>query len=141
MRRFRIGQLVIGVAVLVTALTGLATLRAAAPANAAPTSMVTTGNGFSCGLMPDQTVWCWGKNTTGQLGVGDDTDSLVPEWVRTLPPATDVSAGHDHTCAVDTAHNVWCWGNNAFGQLGNGTSLCLAFRPRRSPRATVRRAR
>ena len=122
MHRSEIRQLIVGAAVLATALTSVATLWAAAPANAAPTSMVTTGNGFSCGLMPDQTVWCWGKNTTGQLGVGDDTDSLVPEWVRTLPPAIDVSAGHDHTCAVDTAHNVWCWGNDAFGQLGNGTT-------------------
>src|SRR5262245_46138882 len=113
----RIRQLIVSTAALVTVLAGFATLGAAAPASAAPASMVTTGNGFSCALMPDQTVWCWGKNTTGQLGVGNVTDSLVPEWVRTLPPAIDVSAGHDHTCAVDTSHNVWCWGNNAFGQV------------------------
>jgi alpha-tubulin suppressor-like RCC1 family protein len=72
--------------------------------------------------MPDQTVWCWGLNATGQLGTGDTRDSLVPQWVRTLPPATGVSAGHDHTCAAGAAGQVWCWGANAFGELGNGTT-------------------
>ena len=107
--------------VLTTALTGVATLGQSAPASAASPEMVTAGDGFSCALI-SQEVWCWGRNTTGQLGVGNDTDSLVPERVGTLPIAIDVSAGHDHTCAVDAANNVWCWGNNAFGEVGNGTT-------------------
>jgi len=92
------------------------------PASAAPTPMVSSGGGHSCAVMPGQTVWCWGRNTTGQLGDGSNADSLVPVLVRSLPPAVDVSAGHDDTCIVDTAYQVWCWGSNAFGQLGNGTT-------------------
>jgi alpha-tubulin suppressor-like RCC1 family protein len=94
----------------------------AIPASAIPLPTVTAGGGHSCALMPDQTVWCWGRNTTGQLGDGGTADSLVPLWVKTLAPATGVSAGHDHTCAVSTGSQVWCWGANAFGELGNGTT-------------------
>jgi alpha-tubulin suppressor-like RCC1 family protein len=94
----------------------------AAPATAGILPMVSAGGDHACALLPDGTVWCWGRNTTGQLGIGTDTDSLVPQWVRTLPTAIDVSAGHDETCAVDVADQVWCWGANAFGQVGNGTT-------------------
>jgi alpha-tubulin suppressor-like RCC1 family protein len=101
---------------------GLAVLGPAGPASAGPPVMVTTGDGFSCGLMPDQSVWCWGRNTTGELGNGTDTDSMAPVQVQALPPAIDVSAGHDHVCAVDTTDQVLCWGNDAFGELGNGST-------------------
>ena len=47
---------------------GLAAAGAAAPAGAAPLPVVTSGGGHSCALMPDQSVWCWGRTTTGQLG-------------------------------------------------------------------------
>jgi alpha-tubulin suppressor-like RCC1 family protein len=83
---------------------------------------VSAGGGHSCALMPDRTVWCWGQNTTGQLGDNSTADSTVPVQVQNLPPAINVGAGHDHTCAVDTANAVWCWGNNAYGELGNGTT-------------------
>lgn len=101
---------------------GLAALGTAAPAQAAPPPVVTAGGGHSCALMPDQSVWCWGQNLTGQLGNGATADSLVPVHVAGLPPVTGVSAGHDHTCAVDVTAAVWCWGANAFGELGNGTT-------------------
>ena len=96
---------------------GLAVAGAAAPAGAAPLPVVTSGGGHSCALMPDQSVWCWGRNTTGQLGDGTATDSMVPVWVRTLLPAIDVSAGHDHTCAVMRRRFPGCpasrWANRA----------------------------
>jgi alpha-tubulin suppressor-like RCC1 family protein len=101
---------------------GLAVLGSTAPASAGTPVMVTTGDGFSCGLMPDQTVWCWGRNTTGELGNGTDTDALVPVQVQAMPPAIDISAGHDHVCAIDTGDQVLCWGNDAFGELGNGST-------------------
>jgi len=107
--------------VLALALSGL-TAPATAPANAGTVPVVTSGGGHSCALMTDQSVWCWGRNTTGQLGNGTVADSLVPVWVRTLPPAINVSAGHDHTCAVSTSNQVWCWGSDAFGELGNGST-------------------
>jgi alpha-tubulin suppressor-like RCC1 family protein len=94
----------------------------AGPAGAVVQPVVSSGGGHSCALMPDQSVWCWGLNTTGQLGNGGKADSTVPGKVAPLPPATGLAAGFGHTCAIDTAANVWCWGSNAFGELGNGTA-------------------
>jgi alpha-tubulin suppressor-like RCC1 family protein len=94
----------------------------AQPASAATTPAVTSGGGHSCALLADQSVWCWGRNTTGQLGDGTSTDSMIPVRVSSLPSAIAVAAGHDHTCAIDVSHEVWCWGSNAFGELGDGTT-------------------
>ncbi len=101
------------------------------PAAASFVPFVTTGGaagvpngGHSCALMPDQSVWCWGMNSNGQLGttqVGLQGHSPVPVPVQGLPAAIDVSAGANFTCAVDTSNNVWCWGDNSFGELGDGT--------------------
>jgi alpha-tubulin suppressor-like RCC1 family protein len=127
MRRLMARRLAAGLAAVALALAGIAgaglvLLGPAAPASAGTPVSVTAGDGFSCGLMPDQSVWCWGRNTTGQLGNGTDTDSLVPVQVQALPPAIDISAGHDHVCAVDTTDQVLCWGSDAFGELGNGST-------------------
>src|SRR6266568_4907625 len=100
----------------------LSVTRASAPAAAVTLTIVSAGGGNSCALMGDQTVWCWGQNTSGQLGDGTIKDAMVPVQVTGLPPALDVAPGHDHTCAIDTTNQVWCWGSNAFGELGNGTT-------------------
>ena len=125
-------RLAAAAALLTTALTGAVTLGPAAPASAATPAMVSAGDGFSCALT-GQEVWCWGRNTTGQLGDGTGTDSLVPVRVGTLPVAIGVAAGHDHTCAVDAGNSVWCWGNNAFGEVGNGTTSTAVNTPVQVP--------
>jgi len=109
-------------ALLSSAATITGTVAPAAPAVALTLPVVAAGGGHTCSVMADQSVWCWGQNTTGQLGNGTVADSTVPVPVAGLPPATAVADGHDHTCAIDTTHQVWCWGANAFGQLGNGTT-------------------
>jgi hypothetical protein len=48
---------------------GLAAAGTAAPVSAGTTPVVTSGGGHSCALMPDQTVWCWGRNTTSDVPV------------------------------------------------------------------------
>ena len=114
---------------LVAACLSVAGTAASGPASAGPVPVVSSGGGGSCTLMPDQTVWCWGSNATGQLGNGTIQDSMTPVKVSTLGPATDVSAGQsdnavsafNHACAVETTSQVFCWGSNTFGELGRGT--------------------
>ena len=84
---------------------------------------VTAGQDYTCAEKTGGTVWCWGVNSSGQLGDGTTTDSPVP--VQVSGHATDwaaVTANWAHTCAIKTGHTMWCWGDNGFGQLGDGTT-------------------
>ena len=84
--------------------------------------MVVTGNQFSAYLAVDGTVWTWGKNSQGQLGMNDGApvDQLTPVMVPGLNNVIGISAGFEHCLAVKADGTVWAWGRNAEGQLGQG---------------------
>lgn len=90
---------------------------------------VSAGNGFSCAVLGDKTVKCWGKNDYGQLGrnLGGIYTQATPVAVDTFSPPSvpladvvAISSGDSDTCAIVTAGNVWCWGRNTYGQRGYG---------------------
>jgi alpha-tubulin suppressor-like RCC1 family protein len=69
----------------------------------------------------DSSVWCWGKNDSGQLGLDSSTAwSSKPIQVQLPKKATYISAGSYHTCAVLEDSTAWCWGQGSNGQLGYG---------------------
>ena len=88
---------------------------------------------FACAIKNDGTgtVWCWGSNTYGALGIGDTTiaSSKTPLEVSTAmasgSPLTGITAisvadnGYS-ACAIGASGAVWCWGYGAYGQLGLG---------------------
>jgi len=69
----------------------------------------------------DFKVWCWGKNSEGQLGDGTIVDHKTPVEVKDLTKVTTIAAGSNHTVAVLNDGTVRAWGGNGSGQLGNGT--------------------
>jgi len=95
---------------------------------------VTAGENQTCALAGDGTVWCWGSNDSGQLGLvtaaGDlQRDSAIPAqsmWVSGRPPmltfqpllAKRVSTGGKHVCVIGLDGAVACWGENDSGQCG-----------------------
>jgi alpha-tubulin suppressor-like RCC1 family protein len=94
-----------------------------APAGAGWAS-VTAGFAHTCATGTDGTLWCWGANGDGSLGIGNTTNQDQPRQV-TAPAATgwaSVAAGNWHTCAIRTDTTLWCWGYNDDGQLGIGTT-------------------
>lgn len=68
-------------------------------------------------------VWAWGKNKSGQLGNGSQTNSNTPVRVSGgLTGVVSVAAGFDQSLALKSDGTVWAWGSNKYGQLGNGTN-------------------
>jgi alpha-tubulin suppressor-like RCC1 family protein len=68
-------------------------------------------------------AWCWGQNTSGELGDGTKANALVPVRVQNLPAGavTAIGAGYDNTCAI-VGGEVHCWGSAAGGALGTGAN-------------------
>ena len=82
-----------------------------------------SGIKHTCALMGTGEVYCWGLNTSGQLGIDTTENSNVPVQVQGLPEdVIAISAGAEFTCAMDNSNAVWCWGNNTTGQLNDGTT-------------------
>lgn len=101
----------------------LGAVRVTKAGNAALTNVVaiSAGAAHTCALLGDNTVWCWGLNTSGQLGNGSTITSLVavPTGLKNIAKlGTSVA---NHTCAISTTNILYCWGANTLGQLGDGT--------------------
>ncbi len=89
---------------------------------------IASGWKHSIAVKADGTVWAWGNNYFGQLGVtttetcGYSTPcSTTPIQISAFTDVTAVAAGHYHSIALKTDGTVWAWGGNDYGQLGDGT--------------------
>ena len=96
---------------------------------------VSCGHHHTCAVLSDDTIKCWGRNPSGQLGQGSKTtigdgsgdmgDALVAVDLGTGLTAKSVSGGGDHTCAVLSDATIKCWGDNGYGQLGQGNTATI----------------
>lgn len=78
---------------------------------------IAAGTGHTCAALDDGTVACWGDNSSGQLGDGTKTPSLVPSPVVTsassrhrLDAVVSVASGELGSCALRANGDVYCWG-------------------------------
>ena len=80
----------------------------------------------TCAAGRDGTVWCWGTNSAGELGIGRTTgNGNAPEPVVGVSSAVGVDAGGKYACVLENVaggRQVRCWGRNTNGQLGDGTN-------------------
>ena len=81
-------------------------------------SKVVVGDHFTCVLLTDATLRCWGRNKVGELGNGTTTDAPAPVQVR-LNGVKDVVVGTAHVCALLDDTSVTCWGRIYFGKKEN----------------------
>ncbi len=100
-------------------------------ARASPWRVVTGGSRHSCGILRDGTLWCWGVNVHGQLGLGDTMERLTPTRVGTDSDWSEIQCGGLHSCGIRVDGSLWCWGANAAGQLGLGMTTTDQPTPRR----------
>ncbi|MCH7991465.1 MAG: Ig-like domain-containing protein [Gemmatimonadetes bacterium] len=82
---------------------------------------VTVGDNHSCLVTTDDVAYCWGENSSGQLGDGTNTGGNTPTPTAGGQTFQSVSAAGDHTCALTAPGDAFCWGENGMGQLGDGT--------------------
>lgn len=81
---------------------------------------VHTGFYYTCGVKRDNTLWCWGRNDTGQLGRGT-TSSYESTIVQVGGAVWSTVGGSSRSnCGIQTDDTLWCWGSNASGQLATG---------------------
>jgi alpha-tubulin suppressor-like RCC1 family protein len=86
---------------------------------------VTAGGQHTCALKVDHSLWCWGDNQYGQLGVetAAGTDTPNPTPVQIDGSWASVAAGDKFTCGTRSDGTLWCWGRNDVGQLAESTNL------------------
>ena len=93
----------------------------ATPANGSTPTALSLGRQHTCLIDAAGSVYCWGDNSSGQLGNATTTDSPLPQKVSALAGiAQDIAAGSRHTCALLGDGSLSCWGRNYNGQLGDG---------------------
>lgn len=89
-------------------------------------------HGHACVRTREGRVKCWGDNTSGQLGLGDEDHrgDEMGEMGGSLPfvdlgddrAAIDIAVGDQISCALLDDNSVKCWGSHNFGALGLGAS-------------------
>ena len=88
---------------------------------------ISTSISTSFGIRADNTLWSWGANNVGQLGIGNIVYYSSPVQVGSLNNWKQVSAGQTHTAAIKTDGTLWVWGQNNFGQLGNNALTTVTY--------------
>lgn len=97
--------------------------------------VVVAGWLHACGITTSGATYCWGDNSSGQLGIGspDNTPHQSPTLVAGGHQFIQLSLGSRNTCGITVSHDAYCWGANPLGQVGDGTSGT----PRGTPTAVL----
>ncbi len=81
----------------------------------------------TCGIRFDGSLYCWGRNIKGVLGVGDTAQHLTPmrvgylKWKSiTMPRGGSDTLQHYFVCGLTKGNDAYCWGDNSDYALGNG---------------------
>jgi alpha-tubulin suppressor-like RCC1 family protein len=81
-------------------------------------SLVSAGSYHLAAIKTDGTLWVWGINNQGQLGLNDTANRSSPTQVGVATNWSKINGGAFITFAGKTDGTLWAWGHNQFGRLG-----------------------
>lgn len=85
---------------------------------------VAAGENFSLAVADDGTVWAWGDNSNGQLGLGESVGiAFEPVQISGLEDVVAVFTGSTSAFALHSDDTLSVWGSNDQGQLGLGDTV------------------
>jgi hypothetical protein len=76
------------------------------------------GGNHGCALRQGGELRCWGRNSTGEVGVASPDPVLVPTPVGNYAGASQLAVGSVFSCLLRADARVVCWGSDQLGELG-----------------------
>lgn len=89
---------------------------------------VSAGQFFSLSIKDDGTLWAWGKNSYGQLGINNTFDRSSPVQVSNLTDWATIDVGGSVSFAIKTDGTLWSWGfdSSFHGALGFSNPVSIS---------------
>lgn len=78
------------------------------------------GQGHTVAMRSDGRLFTWGRNTSGQPGLGEGLPVRVrvPSEVPSLAEFQSLDVGQDSACAISSGGQLFCWGAGVDQHLG-----------------------
>jgi alpha-tubulin suppressor-like RCC1 family protein len=88
--------------------------------------LLAAGQGHTCGIQRDGSLWCWGRNTSNHLGLGSGALQQIraPVRVGTRADWASLDSSQEGSCAIGADARVSCWGN-VFAAITNQGSAAV----------------
>ena len=87
------------------------------------------GSGFCLAIARDGTLWSWGGNDGGQLGLGHTESRSVPQQVGVQTNWVAVEASGGCAAAINANGDLYTWGSHYGWMLGQGDGVTFSSAP------------
>lgn len=81
-------------------------------------AQISMNNNHVLALSKNGSLFVWGSNQYGSLGIGNFNYKTNPTKVDSLKTWVKISTGSNHSLAIQKNGTLWAWGRNDSGQLG-----------------------